>query len=256
MAKEPTPKQLEARKKFAEAAKARSEAAKNKNPQTNQEQTEATAQTSGQQMVEIPADVLQSIMQRLQAVENQTPPPVNQHLTQPQTVQIGVNGQTIGVFTKYPIDPSYYPDPTPALYQEPALSRFAVAQNFRFTWEVEGQTYETKFGTNVREPLFTVKMYRLDFDENGNPKPTGFLLRRLKLTEDEATMNKIATELGLDIQNIATKDLLDVARYHRIRQWVMDYFYPPSFEAQNDTNEMVDPISGRVIPVENIQKIL
>jgi hypothetical protein len=247
------PMSEEQRQKASERMKAMHAA---KQPQTNTPKTEEQAERPAQpKMVQIDEAVLNQLMQRLAAVEDQTPP-VIQNLQQPQTINLGMGGQTVGVLTKYSIDPNYYPDPTPMLFNEPTLQRFSPAMNYRFKWQVEGTTYETKFGTNIREPLFTVTMYRVDFDENGQPLESGFRLRRLQLTEDEVTMAKIATELGLDLNNTSLKDLLDVTRYHRIRQWVLEYFYPPNFNRENENTEMVDPVTGRVVTVENISKLL
>lgn len=226
---------------------------KNKNPQ----QTKPTNDNDTSGGVTLTQAQYTALMERLASLEQQPNTTVDQHLKQPETVNINQHGQTVGIVTKFPIEASLYPDPLDDLYDLPELKRFSPRDNIRLTWSVQGQVYETKFGTNVQEPFFMLDVNRLDYDEEGELKPQSFRIARLVFNEDETEALRLAQEMGLNLTITDMREIMNVARVERIKRWLLPYFLGHKIPKLEDNNkEQVDPQTGRAMQMTNTSELL
>jgi hypothetical protein len=163
-------------------------------------------------------------------------------------------GETIGLMVKFPVEKNYYPDPTADLIKEDFLKRFAFADNFLVKWDVKALQYETKWGTSVVEPKFTCVLYQKQFDEDGNPTDRLVRLSDFTFFEDPATVRQLMVELDVDTTGMSEKEIYDLVRYHRIKEWLKHFFLPPkNVQASKRTTEEV--IGGRVVVMEEASSV-
>lgn len=145
--------------------------------------------------------------------------------------QYGYNqrtGRLVGTIEKYTVDPTNYPDPRERLADEPALSRFAFKDNYELDFSVTSTQYETKDGLNMREPKFTLELIRIVYDEDTGERTNGrYTVCRAIFHEDPQTAITIAREKGLPVDEANEKAFLDEMRYLRMRDWLLEAFYPP-----------------------------
>lgn len=237
---------------------------KNKNPQSQTKESTQTNQQNNQDKSErssegvtLTQDQYAELMQRLEAVENTPNQTVDQHLEEKQTVSVNQHGQSVGIITKFPIEATFYPDPRDELYDIPEIQFRAPRQNVKFVWDVSGQVYETKFGTNVQEPFFRLDVYRLDRDEEGTVKPESFRIARLVFNEDETEALKIAQEMGLNLTMTDMREIMNVARFERIKRFILPLFLGHKIPAlQDNSTEQVDPQTGRAMQMTNTAELL
>lgn len=168
----------------------------------------------------------------------------------------GVQGQVF----KYPVEQSYYPDPTDRLYDDPKLRRYALRENFYFKWEVTGVTYE-KFNVSYTEPRFMVELWKFIFDdETGEPTGEMFLVNRQIQHEDELAARMAADKLGYKIgpgERFADlQEMMDEMRYYRIRMWLLDVFTPYRAHQHKARKSLQRVIGGRVVEVTDTEKIV
>lgn len=185
---------------------------------------------------------------------------VNQNKAQqnPNDPQLNREGRLLGEFTKYTVDPSAYPDPTPRLSDEPRLQPLAFKHNYEITYEVGISSYETKTGQNIREPKFNVTLLRLVLDDQGNrvkvtdPK-TGkemdkfYIVRKLVFHEDPQAAMAIARENGIEVGEQDERLFLNEMRYMRVRDWLFDIFWPRP--TQDEAKIQDEVIGGQVVQV-------
>lgn len=169
-------------------------------------------------------------------------------------VNVGKNGVQGRVF-KYPIEKSYYPDPTDRLYDEPILRRFNLRDNFYFDWEVEGVEYE-KYGVTYAEPRFIVRLFRRMFEDDGiTPNGQLALVNRQIQHEDEIAARTAAGKLGMTDSFESFQEMMDEMRYYRIRQWLLDLFTPVQVHSHSkQSTQMV--IDGKVVEVFDTEAII
>jgi hypothetical protein len=234
----------EERKAFGAKMKAAKAARQNQNPQTKDSVTLTTNQ-------------YEELMARLQKLEQEPTQTVDQHLEGPQTISVNQHGQSVGIVTKYPVDPSLYPNPTDDLYDIPEIQFRAPRENVKFVWNVSGQVYETKFGTNVQEPFFRLDVFRLDRDEDGQIKPGAFRIGRLVFNEDETTAYQIAQDMKLNISMTDMREIMNIARFERIKQFILPLFLGHKIPVlQDNSSEQVDPQTGRAMQMTNTAELL
>lgn len=163
------------------------------------------------------------------------------------------NAGVQGVVYKYPIDKGHYPDPTDRLYDDPLLKRYSMRDNFIFTWDVVGETYE-KHNITYSEPRFEVHLYRVIFDEDGIT-PTGklALVNRHYQHEDELVARMAAQKLGLE--GVSFEELMNEVRYQRIRTWLLALFQKPKIE-QHNRRPVQMVIDGKVTEVYDTEAIV
>lgn len=247
MAKEPTEKQLEARRKFAEAARARAAAKKAQaGPQlVKGEDTRETVRGEADYL-----DLQRQILELKQALLSQG--------TQPNTLSFK-GGNLTGTFEKYVVNPNHYPDPRERLSKEGRLARFAFDINYELNWKVDVSEYTTIDGIRTKEPKFTLELVRILIDEEtGEPTNKRYVVCRLIMHEDPDAALTIARQNGIDVEEMEEAAFLDEMRYIRMRDWLLECFYPSPPEKTNQKKDMV--IGGTIVEFyeitsENPEKI-
>lgn len=159
----------------------------------------------------------------------------------------------VGTIEKFVVDPSYYPDMTDRLAKEPRLARFAFLLNYELGWKVETVSYETKDGLNVKEPKFSLNLIRIILDEDtGEPTNKRFITCTQVFFEDPQTALVVARDNGLSPDEFpgGEKNFLDEMRYLRMRDWLLEAFYPPKSQPKNNKREMV--IGNKVVEVYEV----
>jgi hypothetical protein len=144
-----------------------------------------------------------------------------------QQAQINHAGALVGTFEKYITDPDYYPDPRERLSHEPRLAKFAFPLNYELGWEISVSAYETKQGVHTEEPRFSLELnYIIRDEENDEPTNGRYTLRKAVFHEDPAAAMAVAREQGIPIDKTNQKAFLDEMRYLRMKDWLIEAFYP------------------------------
>lgn len=142
-------------------------------------------------------------------------------------VRTNARGSLVGTFEKYIVDPANYPDPRERLSKEDRLRRFAFNDNYELEFLIETTTYQTQDGVNTKEPRFTLKLVRIIYDDDtGEKTDKRFVPCQLIFHEDPQAAITIAREQKLDIDESNEKAFLDEMRYIRMRDWLLEAFYP------------------------------
>lgn len=164
----------------------------------------------------------------------------------PQGPQITATGM-IGTLRKYNTDPSYYPDPTDRLAKEPRLARFAFGENWELEYSVKTTEYTTLDNRRVSEPQFTVQLIGKVFDEDGEPTAGRYVRKQIVFFEDPDSALSVARDNGVDPEAFGgERAFLDEMRYLRIRDWLLENFYPPS-NTQKRENKRQMVIDNQVV---------
>ncbi len=173
---------------------------------------------------------------------------------QTQTPQFSQSGGLIGVFEKYIVDPKNYPNPSERLSTDPGLKRYRATfkQDYYPIFKVETAQYPTQDGRNVKEPRFTLELWHNRFTDDGDlmKNEKGEIIRFKTKTfvwhEDPQAAIVIARENGIDVEewtdgsiNRTQKDFLDEMRYLRIRDMLIDSFFPKPPESTQRRREEV-----------------
>lgn len=162
-----------------------------------------------------------------------------------------------GITYRYIIEKSHYPDPTARLLAEPKLARFAMKENYRFRWSVDGEQFE-KHGMTFAEPRFTLELFRLLFDEEGQPTGRMALVARQMQHEDDFVVRMAASNLGLLDQYEDTEEgfrlLRDEVRYWRLQQWLFGIFTPPKINTFKRAPKQ-EVIGGKVVEVYDTEEL-
>jgi len=162
---------------------------------------------------------------------------------QPQITSTGL----IGTLHKFNIDPNYYPDPTERLAKEPKLSRFAFGDNWELEYSVKTTEYTTIDNRRISEPQFTVQLIGKIFDDAGEPTPGRYVRKQIIFFEDPDSALTVARERGLKPEDFGgEKTFLDEMRYLRIRDWLLENFYPSS-NTQKRENKKQMVINNQVV---------
>lgn len=211
--------------------------------------------------VEVDSDVLETLLKKVEELEKQRNPNMTPETALADTaisrgydINVGGNGVQGRLF-KYPVEKSYYPDPTDRLYNEPRLSRYNLKENFVFDWDVEGVEYE-KYGVTYAEPRFTVRLFRRLFEDDGvTPSGRVALVNRAIMHEDEIVARHAAEQLGLADTFTSHRDMLNEMRFHRFNKWLLELFAPPQVEQHNrQSTQMV--IDGKVVEVFDTEVLI
>lgn len=170
---------------------------------------------------------------------------------QPQGLNVGPNGSLVGVRDKYVLNPKRYPSPVKRLSDEQRLNRFAFKENYFLEFIVGVSQYQTKDGVNYREPKFTLELHRVLFDEDtGLPNGTAYTVCRMVFHEDPEAALAIANEQNIEVTEMEETLFLNEMRYLRMRDWLLECFYPRPAQASKKKKEMV--IGNRVVEVFEI----
>jgi hypothetical protein len=174
----------------------------------------------------------------------------------PNQARLGKNGVQ-GITFKYPIEKGYYPDPTARLLAEPKLARFAMPENYRFRWSVDGESYE-KHGMTFSEPRFTLELFRLLYDDEGTATGNMALVARSIVHEDEMTTRVAAMRLNIlhdyDDTDEGFRELMNEIRYWRIQQWLFGIFTPPKINTFRRAPK-TQVIAGKVVEVYDTEEL-
>jgi len=175
-----------------------------------------------------------------------------------QKIELNKEGGLIGEFTKYKMDPSNYPDPTPRLSQEPRLGSIAFNYNYELSYEVSSSRYQTQSGRNIQEPKFEVKLDRIALDSQGkrvkvkNPVTGKMEEKRYKVQniifhEDPDTALIMARQYGYNPEEMDERSFLNEMRYLRVRDWLFDIFWPGTPQKKGGVSEEV--VGGQIVQV-------
>jgi hypothetical protein len=173
-------------------------------------------------------------------------------------VQVGRGNKVLGEIDKYLVDPNAYPDPTPRLADEKRLQGVNFKHDYDLEYEFKVSSYETKTGLNMREPDFLITLYRIVYDNQGEPvlmvdpktNKLGvkrYIARRLSFKEDPQAALVIARENNLDIDKTDEKTYLNEMRYLRVRDWLFDVFWPKPTTGNSAVLE--EAIGGSIVQI-------
>lgn len=188
------------------------------------------------------------LLKRIQELEaNQKAAQTTQAV--PQKPEITAQGM-VGVFTKYITDPANYPDPVERLAQEPRLARFAFPENYELNFHVETSSYETKTGINTEEPRFHLDLIGKVFDDAGVATNKRYIMRKLVFHEDPQAALVIARDNNFPVDESDERTFLNEMRYLRMRDWIMDFFFPKPATSTGSKREEV--IGNQLVEVYEI----
>jgi hypothetical protein len=82
-------------------------------------------------------------------------------------------------------------------------------------------------------------------EETGEPTPGRYVVCQLVMHEDPETALVLARENGLQVNDEEEMLFLNEMRYLRMRNWLLDCFYPPKASPKQQRKDMV--IEGRLV---------
>lgn len=168
---------------------------------------------------------------------------------QPTTPELN-RGKLVGTYEKYIVDGDYYPNPIERLKREERLQRFAFPINYELDFKVMPTTYETIDGVRTKEPRFVLELRRVVMDDDGNPTSKRYVISRLTFHEDPEAAIVIAQDNGITVNANNERDFLNEMRYLRMRDWLLETFYPP--KPQKVQNKKEEVIGNRLVEVFEI----
>lgn len=158
----------------------------------------------------------------------------------PQAPQISHTGKLLGRVDKFIVDPANYPDPCGRLSKEPRLQRFAFPINYELDFKVTSTQYQNQEGVNMREPKFTLELHKIVMDEDTGLATDGrYVVCRAIFHEDPEAALVIARDNGLEVDQSNEKTFLDEMRYLRMRDWLLEAFYPKAAQPIRQRKEVV-----------------
>ena len=259
MAKPRTPAQLANDERLRQQAKARREQRENLTTNQPTEDDLPVEPQANPEPVVVPDqnidDMKRQIAEMQENMDLMRKLLVNQQNAQPNpslqgaTTGVSMNqqGDLIGEWEKYLVDPSNYPDPTPRLKAEPRLRPIAFEFNYEMEYEVGVSSYQTKTGKNIREPKFQITLNRVVLDDQGQPTNKRYIARRMVFHEDPQAALVIARDNGLTVDKSDEKLFLNEMRYLRVRDWLFDIFWPKPVQEKDKIRDEV--IGGTVVQV-------
>ncbi len=187
---------------------------------------------------------IQSLLRRIEELESQR---FLQQVPQAQTPQFNHAGRLVGTVERYIVDPKHYPDPCVRLADEKRLQRFAFKDNYELGFSVSTTSYQTQDGINTREPKFTLELNRIVFDEDtGEPTVGRYTICNAIFHEDPQAAIVVARDNGVEVDETNEKAFLDEMRYLRMRDWLLEAFYPPK-PSQPKKNKRDMVIGGKMV---------
>jgi hypothetical protein len=124
--------------------------------------------------------------------------------------------------------------------------------NYELEWSVTTSSYKTIDGVNTREPKFTLQLNRIVMDEDsGEPTNQRWKVCQAIFHEDPDAAIVVAREQGVNIEDYEERAFLDEMRYLRMRDWLLEAFYPPK-PAQEKKNKKEVVINGKLVEMWEI----
>lgn len=165
------------------------------------------------------------------------------------------NQGLIGTHIKYTVDPKNYDDPIPRLFEfmesKPQLRRLGFKDNYELDFKMDTFAYDTKDGRNVSEPKFTLDLNRIVYDEETyEPTNRRYTACRMVFFEDPQTAMVVARDNGIEIDTQDEKAFLNEMRFLRMRDWLLEAFYPPKAAPTHNKREQV--IGNQMVEVWEI----
>ena len=167
--------------------------------------------------------------------------------TSRETPKMDRQGDLVGEWEKYLVDPAAYPNPTERLKSEPRLKPIAFDYNYEMDYEVGVSAYQTKTGRNIREPKFQITLNRIVMDDQGNPTNKRYIARKLVFHEDPQAAIVIARDNNIEVNEQDERLFLNEMRYLRVRDWLFDIFWPKPIDEKAQIRDEV--IGGTVVQV-------
>jgi hypothetical protein len=163
------------------------------------------------------------------------------------------SGGIVGTVTKYSINPKDYPDPRDRLFEEKRLQLKGFNRDWwDLEWIVGRVNYETKDRVNTVEPKFQLRLIRIIEDpETGEPSNKRYTLWKGTFFEDPQAAIQVALDHGFEVSEQMEKAFLDEMRYLRMRDWLLEAFYPPK-PSQQKINKTETVIGNRLVEVYEI----
>ncbi len=247
----------EKRREMSERMKAR-HAAKREAVDNLAEPSEAADATVDEVRQGVSKADYDALLQRFSELESRLGAPRSEAPYQPFNPgpQVNQRGALVGTFEKYAVDPAHYPDPTSRLADEAKLLRVpfkkrATAAGGYYEYDLEFAvtpvTYQTKDGINTVEPRFTLKLNRFLPDEDGNPTNRAYTACQLVFHEDPQAALVIARDNGFPVEEQNEEHFLNEMRYLRMRDWLLEAFYPVKTREVHDKKQMV--VGNRLVEV-------
>lgn len=164
----------------------------------------------------------------------------------PQTAAPAASSAVIELFS---VNPSDYPNPVEAIYDNPKFTRFALRQNFELRWKVTPVRYQTAQGAWMMEPRFEITLLRRRFNEEGAELPSKIVVGRASFFEDPPA-NMLEAELaGLDDADFGSKDFANQMRMYRCVRW-LDEKLNPRRPGGRKLESNLEVIGGKVYEIE------
>jgi hypothetical protein len=244
-----------AKKAWGEKMKAAREAKANQNtPASETLKTSEPARPSVEVSASIPEIntdeiTVAELLARIKELEAQrffTPPPVDPGAT------VSSRGIT-GTITKYSTNPKDYPDPRERLFGEAKLKLKGFSRDWwDLEWIVSRVNYDTKDGIHMAEPKFQIRLIRIIEDpETGLPSNKRYTLWKGTFFEDPEAAIQVAAQYGIEVGEEMEKVFLDEMRYLRMRDWLLEAFFPPK-PSQDKVNKTETVIGNRLVEVYEI----
>lgn len=163
----------------------------------------------------------------------------------PDGATVGPRG-VLGTVEKYSTERSLYDNPIERLMLEEKLKKFAFDMNYELQFEVTDSSYETIDGIRQKEPKFTLDLIRVIYDEETGDKTNGrYTVCRLIMHEDPDAAIVIARDNNIVIETDDEKTFLNEMRYLRMRDWLIECFYPAPVKTETNKREMV--VNGQLV---------
>jgi len=237
----------EKRKAFGEKMKAAKAAKETKTPKQPIEEPSERSSIIETKEDTISIDDYAALLKEVLELKAQ----MNRQATQDERVRLQ-GGKLVGSVEKYDLTPSLYPDPVERLSKESRLARFAFTENYLLDFNVSVSEYTTIDNIRTKEPKFTLVLaaYMYD-DESGeqkfedNGQPSAYVVRRLIMHEDPEAALVIAREQNLEVDEENEEAFLNEMRYIRMRDFLLECFFPTPPKQMNRKNEIV--VGGKIV---------
>jgi hypothetical protein len=224
----------EERKAFGAKMKA---ARQNKNPQNEVEETKTVEQPVIEEKETISSADYADLIKQIEELKQMQWQSLIANAAPQATV---AGGKLTGTFEKYSTSAEKYPSPVERLMVEPKLARFAFPLNYELNYDVSVSSYTTIDGIRTKEPKFSLELVRILLDEEtGEPTNGRYIICRMIMHEDPDAALVIAHDNGLEVEEETEERFLNEMRYIRMRDWLLECFYPAPIKQETNRKDMV-----------------